>query len=68
MPPLSSEHKRKISQSLIKYHSSCKAKKPKSEIQKEILRLQKRADRDILNKDKEKLRKEIIKLKKMINK
>jgi len=31
-------------------------------------RLQKKADRDILNKDKEKLRKEIIKLKKMINK
>jgi len=65
--PLSAEHKRKISQGLIKYHSSCKAKKPKTEIQKEILRLQKRADRDILNKDKEKLRKEIIKLKKIIN-
>ena len=59
---------KKNKKSLIKYHSSCRAKKPKTEIQKEILRLQKRADRDILNKDKEKLRKEIIKLKKMINK
>ena len=48
MPPLSSEHKRKISQSLIKYHSTCKAKKPTTQIQKEILRLQKKADKDIL--------------------
>ena len=45
--PLSAEHKRKISQGLIKYHSTCKAKKPKSEIDKEISRLQRIADKNI---------------------
>mgnify|MGYP003627855074 FL=1 len=64
--PLSAEHKRKISQGLIKYHSTCKAKKPKTEIQKEILRLQKRADNNISDKQKQNLRREVIKLKKML--
>ena len=63
---LSADHKRKISQGLIKYHSSCKAKKPKSDIQKEIIRLQKRADNNISDKQKQNLRREVIKLKKML--
>jgi hypothetical protein len=64
--PLSAEHKRKISQGLIKYHSSCKAKKPKSQIQKEISRLQKRSDNQNKQSQKNQLKKEIIKLKNMI--
>jgi len=64
--PLSAEHKRKISNGLIKYHSSCKAKKPKSDIQKEIIRLQRKADKNIENKQKQNLRREINKLKKML--
>jgi len=64
--PLSAEHKRKISQGLIKYHSSCKAKKPKSKIQKEISRLQKRSDNQSKQSQKNQLKKEIIKLKNMI--
>jgi len=64
--PLSAEHKRKISQGLIKYHSTCKAKKPKSDIQKEIIRLQRKADKNIENKQKQNLRREINKLKKML--
>jgi len=64
--PLSADHKRKISEGLRKYHSTCKAKKPKSDIQKEIIRLQKRADRKISDKQKENLRREVIKLKKML--
>jgi len=64
--PLSAEHKRKISNGLIKYHSTCKAKKPKSDIQKEIIRLQRKADKNIENKQKQNLRREINKLKKML--
>jgi len=64
--PLSAEHKRKISQGLIRYHSTCKAKKPKSDIQKEIIRLQRKADKNIENKQKQNLRREINKLKKML--
>jgi len=64
--PLSAEHKRKISQGLIKYHSSCKAKKPKSQIKKEISRLQKRSDNQNKQSQKNQLKKEIIKLKNMI--
>jgi|DEB0MinimDraft_6_1074348.scaffolds.fasta_scaffold00755_8 hypothetical protein len=64
--PLSAEHKRKISQGLIKYHSSCKAKKPKSQIEKEISRLQRRADTNIKQSQKNQLKKEITKLKNMI--
>jgi len=70
--PLSAEHKRKISQGLIKYHSTCKAKNPKSEIDKEISRLLRIADKNIKqsqnkkNKIKEAERRK--KLKKLINK
>ena len=63
---LSADHKRKISQGLIRYHSTCKAKKPKSDIQKEIIRLQRKADKNIENKQKQNLRREINKLKKML--
>ena len=55
--PLSKEHKRKISQGLIKYHSTCKAKKPKSEIDKEISRLQRIADKNIKKSQKNKSKK-----------
>lgn len=64
--PLSAEHKRKISQGLIKYHSTCKAKKSKSDIQKEISRLKRRADTNIKQSQKNQLKKEITKLKNMI--
>ncbi len=63
---LSADHRRKISEGLRKYHSTCKAKKPKSDIQKEIIRLQRKADKDIQNKQKQILRREINKLKKML--
>ncbi len=63
---MSEEHKRKISESLRKYHQTCKPKKPKSEIQKEINRLQKRVDKSKKEKTKSDLKKEVIKLKKML--
>lgn len=64
--PLSPEHKRKISEGLRKYHASCNPKKPKTELQKEINRLQKISDRVVKEDKKKDLRKEIAKLKRML--
>jgi len=64
--PLSKEHKRKISKGLIKYHKTCKAKKPKSDIDKEINRLKKKSDKITEQNKKKNLQKEISKLKNMI--
>lgn len=64
--PLSPEHRRKISESLIRYHSTCKPKKPKTEIQKEIKRLEKRADKLSAAKKKQDLAREVAKLKRML--
>jgi len=51
------EHKLKISEGMRKYHNTCKPKKPKSEVDKEIGRLMKRVDKNIKKEKKKKYKK-----------